>query len=141
MALEDYKKREEDILNTEIESALSKKKLSLATQKAQDLLEMAYGETTFRFWALRDFYREFVQNGKGTSRFDLNVDRIFKMREEEVTAKPYKQRYESPYFNEKFIEELDNLYEQWVDATCKRKCVASFIDFIRKSVDEDIDLL
>lgn len=135
--MEDYKTIKEDKLNKEIENAIKNRQLDIALLKAEDFLRFAYGKNTFDFWALRDFYREYVLGGKAQTRFDNNVEEIFKLRQLRVEPVSYTPKYESPYLtSNENKEKFDDLYEEFLKRTTKRKCMISFLRFIEGKLDE-----
>lgn len=128
----------ENRLNKQIENALGAGKVKQATNLCADFLEQVYGLSAVRLWALRDFAEHQVAEETSLrSRFDNNLVWLFKVREEKIPGYHPKLKYESPYFKDEQIEELDGIYEDYQRRIVGGKpAKAKFLKLIKQAVED-----
>lgn len=145
---EDYQALYEKRLNTKIARYIKKKDLNRAGHDMARLLKSAYdqqGKNGFRttsLWCIK-YYNEHLIGDCPMSMTDKNVQGIIALHNEKYcphkTQEERKEelRYKSEYFNNKQLEELDDLFAEWRDRNdFKNNRTNQFIKEVRKALEE-----
>lgn len=126
----------EDLLNEQIENALANENVNEATLCAIKFLKKVYGERAVGAWALRDFaYYHVAEEPFARSRFDKNVLQIQELKNRRNNSHGhYKLKYESPYFQNSYLERLDGLFERFKTEKFGKQGIKSFLDWIEEQI-------
>ena len=124
--------------NNLIEEALELEHVEQATNLCIQFLEQVYGSKAVKLWALRDFVATHISEDPDfRSRFDNNALKLFELRKEKMLRSNFKPKYESAYFKDSYLEELDNIFEDYQNrVTGGRPSKAKFLKLIKQAVED-----
>lgn len=126
----------EDSLNIEIEESLIKKDLKQAARQCVKFVSEVYGKDAVGVWALKDFYREHVEHSTIRTRFDNNLESLMQLRQEKIMGWD-RPKYESPYFEGEYLEQLDSAFEEYMRrADHGKPGKQKFINLVKRAVEE-----